>query len=80
MQLCACFCRSLLLVKRNRPPHGGFLCSSRYEETQETGLIKSSPENIYLKAYSPSFSQSTECLISDLHPELLSGCVEGQQW
>ena len=25
------------------------------------------------------FSQSTECLISDLLPELLSGDVEGQQ-
>ena len=25
------------------------------------------------------FSQGTECLISDLHPELLSGDVEGQQ-
>ena len=25
------------------------------------------------------FSQSTGCLISDLHPELLSGDVEGQQ-
>ena len=36
----------------------------------------------YLKAYSASFSQSTECLLPDLHPELLSGCVEGQrlQW
>ena len=39
---------------------------------QELGLIKS-PEKIYLKACSASFSQSTECLILDLHPELLSG-------
>ena len=49
---------------------------------QEFGLIKSSPENICLKACSASFPQSTECLIPDLCPELLSGCVEGQrlQW
>ena len=28
----------------------------------------------YLKTCSASFPQSTECLIPDLHPELLSGC------
>ena len=39
---------------------------------QELGLIKSL-EKIYLKACSASFSQSTECLIPDFHPELLSG-------
>ena len=39
---------------------------------QELGLIKSL-EMIYLKACSASFSQSTECLIPDFHPELLSG-------
>ena len=45
---------------------------------QEFGLIKSSPENIYLKPNSASSSQSTECL----HPEILAGDVEGQwlQW
>ena len=37
------------------------------------GLIKSSPENIYLKTWSASFSQSTEGLLPDCHPELLSG-------
>ena len=42
-------------------------------------FIKSSPENIYLKTYSASFSPSTECLIPDLHPELLPGGVEGQE-
>ena len=44
-------------------------------------LVKS-PENIYLVAYSSSFSQSTENLILDLHLEVLSWCVEGQrlQW
>ena len=36
-------------------------------------LIKSSPENIYLNTCSASFSQSTEGLVPDLHPELLSG-------
>ena len=33
----------------------------------------------YLKTCSGSFSQSTESLISALHPELLSGGVENQQ-
>ena len=49
---------------------------------QEFGLIKSSPENLYLMTCSASFSQSTECLIPDLHPELLPGRVEDQrlQW
>ena len=41
---------------------------------QEFGLIKS--ENFYLKVCSARFSQSTEYLIPDLHPELLSWCVE----
>ena len=44
---------------------------------QELGLIKSSPERSnYLKAWSASFSQSTECLIPDFHPELLSGALK----
>ena len=34
-------------------------------------------ENIGLKSYSANFSES-QSLIPDLHPELLSGCVEGQ--
>ena len=33
----------------------------------------------YLKVCPVSFSQSTECLISAVHPELLSGDVESQQ-
>ena len=33
----------------------------------------------YLKTCSASFSQIPECLIAYLHPELLSGCAEGQQ-
>ena len=44
---------------------------------QELELVKSSPEKIYLKACSPSFSQSTECLIPDFHPELLLGALKG---
>ena len=40
---------------------------------KELGLIKSSPEKIFLKACTASFPQSTECLIPDFHPELLSG-------
>ena len=42
---------------------------------QELGLIKSL-EMIYLKACSASFSQSTECLIPDFHPALLSGALK----
>ena len=42
-------------------------------------LIKLAPEHKYLKTCPASFSQSTECLIPDLHPEPLSGGVEGQQ-
>lgn len=44
-----------------------------------TGLVKLSPENIYLKTCSASFSPSTECLISVLHLELLSRVLENQQ-
>ena len=41
---------------------------------QELEHIKSSPEkSSYLKACSASFPQSTEHLIPDFHPELLSG-------
>ena len=42
---------------------------------QELGLIKASPEKIYLPAglFCQFFPQSTECLIPDFHPELLSG-------
>ena len=48
---------------------------------QEIGFIKFPPENIYLKACSAGFSRS-KCLVPDLRPELLSGCVKGQrlQW
>ena len=82
LQKLAASLMGLLLVTRNRPPHGRFSCSSRYEETQETGLIKSSPENICLKVCSVGLSQSTEWFIPDLCPELLPGSVEGQclQW
>ena len=38
-----------------------------------------SPENSYLKTCSASFSQSTQCLIPDLYPEVFSEGVEGQQ-
>ena len=40
---------------------------------KELGLIKSSPEKIFLKACTASFPQSTECLLPGFHPELLSG-------
>ena len=43
---------------------------------QEFELVKS-PQNMSLKACSASFSQSTEYLIPDLHPEIL-GCPEAQ--
>ena len=63
-----------LLVKRSSRHHEGISCFSRYEEIQELGLIKSSPENILLSEdLFCQFSQSIACLISALHPELLSG-------
>ena len=37
------------------------------------------PENTYLKTCFTNFSQGTDCLTPNLHPELLSGCVEGQK-
>ena len=40
--------------------------------------MKSSPENSYLKIYSARFSQSIQCLIPDLHPEVFTEVVEGQ--
>ena len=39
---------------------------------QEIRLIKSPENTNYLRVCSASFSQSTERLIPDLHPELLS--------
>ena len=59
------------------------LVLSRYEEMQELGSKNLSWKYLVLKKVcSASFSQSTECLIPDLHPEILPGCVEGQwlQW
>ena len=54
-----------------------------YEKMQEFGLLKTSD---YLKDSSAFilllllfFFPEAECLISDLHPELFSGNVEGQQ-
>ena len=45
----------------------------------EIRLRKFSLENIELsEVLFCQFSQITESLIPDLHPELLSGCVEGQ--
>ena len=40
---------------------------------------KTDPLTVCLKTCSASFSPSTECLISILYLELLSGVVEGQQ-
>ena len=46
---------------------------------QELGSLLLLEISINLKDGSASFSQSTEGLIPDLHPELLSGGVEVQQ-
>ena len=40
-------------------------------------LLKSLPENA--ESLFSQFSHSTEGIIPSLHPELFSGCVEGQQ-
>ena len=46
---------------------------------KEIGFITFSPENMSLsEGLFCQFSQSTECLLPDLHPELFSGCVKGQ--
>ena len=56
-----------------------FSAFSKCGKMQEFRFIKFSPENIQLsEGLFCQFSQSTESLIPDLHPELLSGCVEGQ--
>ena len=71
-----CFCQSQGIDITNK----GFQCFSRYVEIQELGsynqLLKISN---FLKTSSASFSQSTECIILDLHSESLSGCIESQQ-
>ena len=56
-----------------------FLDMRRYKNLDLKNLLKIFN---YLKICSASFSQSTACLIPDLHPEFFSGCVEGQrlQW
>ena len=63
---------------RDRCLQSGFWCFSRHR-VAKTGLIQSSPENIYLKACSSSFSWSTDCLVPDRHPALLSEAAEGQR-
>ena len=48
---------------------------------QEFGFIKSLPENILLfEGQSFWAFPRAECLISDLHPELVSGHVSSLQW
>ena len=55
---------------------GAFLGMRR---CKNLGSRKSLPENTYLKAGSSGFFPEHRMLISDLHRELLSGGVEGQQ-
>ena len=43
------------------------------------GLIKFSPENIFLKKFSTHFSWSTDYLMPDIHPKLPSSGDEDQQ-
>ena len=86
MQASTHFCRSLplvswglLLVTRSSCHIYDFSGFSRYEEIQEFGSYNLFPKIFsHLKACSTNFSQSTECPIPSLHPELLSGIVEGQ--
>ena len=75
---CDLACTHTLLVMRDRCLQSGFWCFSRHR-VAKTGLIQSSPENIYLKACSSSFSWSTDCLVPDRHPALLSEAAEGQR-
>ena len=67
------FCRRFLLVMRSSCHHEGFHAFLDKEDIR-TGLIKLAPENIYLEMCPVSSpTPSTECLITALHPELLSG-------
>ena len=79
MQLNIYFSRRFLLFMKNSHHYEGFYCFSGYEEIKKIGLIKSVHKNIYLKTCSANFPQSTKCLISAFHPELLSGFVQNQQ-
>ena len=70
--------RTLLPVTRSRCHHScAFLRMRRGKKMGSYDILLKISN--YLKACSASFSQSTEGLIPDLHPELLSGYVEGLQ-
>ena len=49
---------------------------SKYDKMEKFALVKFSPENIYLKACSAGFSESTECLIPDLTPNSFQGVLK----
>ena len=58
----------------------GFIVFLDMKRCKNLGLQKSYLKiSNYLKSCSVSIFQSTECLIPDIHPEFLSGGVEGQQ-
>ena len=77
MQSSTYFSRGSLLVMRNRYLSYWFQSFSKYKKMQELGSTKSSSENISLsEGLLCQFSQSTEYLIPDFCPELLS--VKGQ--
>lgn len=71
--------RMFLLVTRSSHHREGLRDFSGCKEITRTGLIKSTLKLFnHLKTCFSSFSQSTECLFSALHPEFLSGIVESQ--
>ena len=51
---------------------------SAFLDMRSIGFLKSAPESVFLNTCPASFSR-TQCLISALHAELLSGDVEGQK-
>ena len=74
------FPRRFMLVMRSSCYHKGaslpwriFSAFFRYDAVKELGSLKTAPEDMYPKAGLARFSQSTEGLISALHPKSFEG-------
>ena len=74
--------RRFLPVRRSRCLSQCCWCFSKYGKMQESSFTKNFSQKYLSESLFHQFSQSTEHRIPDLHPELLSGGVEGQwlQW
>ena len=74
------FPRRFMLVMRSSCYHKGaslpwriFSAFFRYDAVKELGSLKTAPEDMYPKSGLARFSQSTEGLISALHPKSFEG-------